>query len=119
MEKADGQQCATAEVVNPRPVVDDRTVVTETTGLEVGETTPPDQMVKDVILDELIEGIASDMLLDDATGLTNSAGLEPAKAGEKKRKGDDTEFTLPRFKVKSRKLTRYVQMKNSRISAYL
>ena len=111
MEKAEGQQCATAEAVNPRPVVDDRTVVTETTGLEAGETTLPDQMVKDVMLDELIEGIASDILLDDATDLANSASSEPARSKEKKRKGDGTEFTLPRFKVKSRKLTRYAQMK--------
>lgn len=68
-------------------------------------------MVKDVIFDELIEGIVSDILLEDTTDLTNSAGSEPAKIEEKKRKDSGTEFTLPRFKVKSRKLTRYVQMK--------
>ena len=101
----------TTEVANPRPVVDDRTVVAGTTGMEAGETTPSDQIIKDVTFDELIENIASDILLDKATDLANPAGSEPARPEEKKRKGDGTDFTLPRFKVKSRKLTRYAQMK--------
>ena len=111
MEKNEGPQCATAETIDPRPVVHDLTVVTETTDLEVDKTTPSDLMVKNVILDELIKDIASDILLEDVRGLTNLAISEPANLVEKKRKAGGTEFTLPRFKVKSKKLTRYVQMK--------
>lgn len=92
-------------------VVHDLTVVTEATDLEVDETTPSDPMVRDAILDELIEDIASDILLEDVRGLNNPAGSELAKLVEKKKKASDTEFTLPYFKVKSKKLTRYIQIK--------
>ena len=110
MEKKEGLQCTTVETVDPRPVVNDLTVVTETTDLEVDETILSDPMIKNAALDRLVEDIATEILLEDARGLTNPAGSEPANLVEKKRKASGTEFALPRFKVKSKKLTRYVQM---------
>ena len=89
----------------------DLTVVTETTDLEVDETTPSVQIVRNADLDELVEDIASDILLEDVRVPTNPAGPEPTELEEKKRKVGGTDFSLPRFRVKSRKLTRYVRMK--------
>ena len=68
-------------------------------------------MAKNAILDQLVEDIATDILLEDARGLTNPAGSEPANLVEKKRKASGTEFALPRFYVKTKKLTRYAKIK--------
>lgn len=111
MEKTEGLQSIAAEAVDSSLVVHDLTVVTETTDLEVDETTPSDLMVRNAILNQFVEDIASDILSEDVRGLINPADSEPANLVEKKRKAGGTEFTLPRFKVKSKKLTRYVQMK--------
>lgn len=111
MDKPEGPQNVTAEAVDSRVVVHDLTVVTETTDLEIDETTPSDQIVRNAVLDELVEDIASDILLEDVRVPTNPAGPEPAKLEEKKRKASGTDFSLARFRVKSRRLTRYVQMK--------
>ena len=110
MEKTEGPHSIAAEAVDSRLVVHDLTVVNETTDLEVDETTPSDPMVRNAVLDELIEDIASDILLEDVRDSTNPAGSEPTNLEEKKRKASGTDFT-PRFRVKSRKLTRYVRMK--------
>ena len=111
MDKPEGPQNVAAEAANSRVVVHDLTVVTETTGLEVDETVPSDRIVRNADLDELVENIASDILLEDVRVSTNPAGPEPAELKGKKRKADGTDFSLPRFNVKSRKLTRYIQMK--------
>ena len=111
MEKNKGPQSATAETIDSRLVVHDLTVVTETTDLEVDETTPFDPMVRDTILDQIVEDIASDILSEDVRGLTNPADSETTNLVEKKRKTSGTEFALPRFKVKTKRITRYVQMK--------
>ena len=111
MEKNEGLQCTIAKTTESRVVVHDPMVVTETTDLEVDETTPSDPMIDDAILDQFVEGIATEILSEDTRGLTNPAGLETANLVEKKRKAGGTEFALPRFNVKTKKLTRYVQMK--------
>ena len=111
MEKAKGPQSKAVEGVDPREVVHDLTVVTKITALEVDETTPSDPMVRDTILDQLVENIASDLMLEDVRGLTNPAGSESVKLVEKKWKASATEFNPMCFKVKSKKLTRYVQTK--------
>ena len=111
MEKNEGPQCATAETENSRPVAYDLTVVTETTDVEVDETTPSDPMIENAILDQFVEEIATEILSEDAMGLTNPAGSETANLVEKKRKAGGTEFALPRFNVKTKKLARYVQKK--------
>ena len=104
----EGPQSKAAEVVSPRMVVHDLTVVTETTALEVDETTPSNPKIRDAILDQLVENIASDLMLEEVRGTTSPAGSEPVKLVEKKRKASATEFTPARFKVKTKKLTRYV-----------
>lgn len=111
MDKPEGPQNVTAEAVDSRVAVHDLTVVTETTDLEVDETTPSDQIVRNADLDELVEDIASDILLEDVRISTKPVGPEPAELEERKRKASGTDFSLARFKVKSRRLTRYVQMK--------
>ena len=111
MDKPECPQNVAAEAANSSVVVHDLSVVTETTNLEVDETVLSDQIVRNADLNELVENIASDILLEDTRVSTNPAGPEPAELEEKKRKADSTDFSLPRFRVKSRKLTRYVQMK--------
>ena len=111
MEKNEGPQIATAETIDSSLVVHDLTVVTETTDLEVDETTPFDLMVRDTILDQIVEDIASDILSEDVRGLTNPAGSEPTNLVEKKRKAGGTEFAPLRFKVKTKRTTGYVQTK--------
>ena len=92
-------------------VVHDLAIATEITDLEVDETTPSDPMIENTILDQFVEGIAAEIMSEDVGGLTNPAGLEPVNLVEKKRKADGTEFALPRFNVKTKKLTRYVRTK--------
>ena len=111
MEENEGLQCVIAKTTDSRVVVHDLVVATEATDLEVDETTPSDPMIENAILDQFIEDIATDILSEDVRGLTNPAGSETANLVEKKRKAGGTEFALPRFNVKTKKLTRYVQMK--------
>ena len=113
MGETDCPQNKAAEVASPRVVIHDLTVVTETTALEVDETTPSDPMIRDHILNQLVENIASDLLLEDVRGTTSPASSEPAKSVEKKRKASATDFDPARYKVKTKKATRYVQMKKS------
>nr|ADB85292.1 putative retrotransposon protein [Phyllostachys edulis] len=86
VEKTEGPQSRAAEVIDPSMVVHDLTVVTETTDLEVDETTPSDPVVRNATLDQLVEDIASDLMLEDMRGITNPTGPELVKLVEKKRK---------------------------------
>lgn len=119
MEKNEGPQSVVAKTIDSSLVVHDHTIVTETIDLEVDETTPSNLMVRDSIFDQLVEDIVSDILSEDMRGLTNPTDSKLAKLVEKKRKTSGIEFTLLRFKVKSKKLTRCVQMKRGRMSVYL
>ena len=85
MEKTEGPQSKAAKVVDRRVVVHDLTVISETTTLEVDETTPSNPIVRDAILDQLVKNIASDLALEDVSGPTSPAGLEPVKLIEKKK----------------------------------
>ena len=113
MEEINCPQIKPADVVSPQVVVHDLTVVDETTALEVDETIPSDPMIRDPILDQLVENIASDLLLEDMRGTTSPAGLELVKSVEKKRKVSAVDFAPVRYKVKTKKSSRYVQMKKS------
>ena len=94
-------------------VVHDLTVVTETTALEVDETIASNLRIRDNVSDQLVENFASDLMLEDVRGTTSPAGSEPVKSVEKKRKASATDFAPARYKVKTKKATRYVQMKKS------
>ena len=52
-------------------------------------------------------------------GTTNPTGSEPVKSVEKKRKAGTTDFAPAHFKVKIKKKTRYVYMKENYINTYL
>ena len=106
-------QSRAAEVGSPRVVVHDLTVVTETTALEVDETIASDLRIRDNVSDQLVETFASDLMLEDMRGTTNPTGSEPVKSVEKKRKASATEFTSMRYKVRTKKSTRYVKMNKS------
>lgn len=93
-------------------VVHDLPVATRTTVLEVDESTPSDPMVRDLILDQLVENISSDLQLEEVRGLTSLAGSGPVKSVEqKKRKASAMDFALAHFKLKTWKMTKYVYMK--------
>ena len=74
-------------------------------------------MVRD--LDHLVKDITSDQRSEDVKGITNPTGLEPVKSVEKKRKASATDFAPARFKIKTKKTTRYVYMKETYANAYL
>lgn len=101
-------------VVSPQVVVHDLTVATEATALEVDVTTSSDQVIRDPVLDQLVENMVSDILSEDVRGTTSPASSEPAKLVEKKkRKASAVDFVPVRYKVKTKKSTRYVQTKTS------
>ena len=113
MEETGCLQIKAADAVSPQVVVHDLTVVTETTALEVDETISYDLRIRDNVCDQLVETFASDLMLEDVRGTTNPTGPEPVKLVEKKRKASATEFASMRYKVKTKKSTRYVKMKKS------
>ena len=112
-------QSRAAEVVSPRVVVHDLTVVTETTALEVDETIASNLKIKDNVSDQLVETFASDLMLEDVRGTTSSTGSEPVKSIEKKRKLGAIEFASARYMVKTKKSTRYVKNEEVIFSTYL
>ena len=90
--------------MDPKVVAQDLPVATEATVLEVNESTPSDQMVRDLILDQLVENISSDLQSEDVRGLISTTGSEPEKLVEqKKRKASMMDFALARFKLKTKK----------------
>ena len=93
-------------------VAEDLPVATEATVLETDETTPSDPMVRDLILDQLVENISSDLRSVDVMGLTSPTGSGPVKSVEnKKRKASATDFAPTRFKLKTKETTKYIHMK--------
>ena len=92
-------------------VAQDLPVATEATILETDETTPSDSMVRDLVLDQLVENISSDFRLEDVASLTSPIGSGLVKSNEKKRKASMTDFASARFKIKTKKMTRYVYTK--------
>ena len=113
MEEINCPQIKAADAVNLQVVVHDPPVVTETTALEVDEAISSDLRIRDNVSDQLVETFASDLMLEDVRGTTNPTGPEPVKLVEKKRKASATEYTSMRYKVKTKKSTRYVKMKKS------
>ena len=81
------------------------------TVLETDETTPSNPMFMDLVLDQLVENISSDLRLEDAAGLTSPTGPGPVKPVEKKRKTSVTDFASAHFKIKTKKTSRYVYKK--------
>ena len=102
-------------------VAQDLPVATKLTILEADESTPSDQMDRDLIVDQLVKNISSDLQLEDVRGLTSLTGSGPGKLVEqKKRKASVTDFASARFKLKTKKMTRYIYMKRrTYVSTYL
>ena len=63
--------------------------------------------------------MASDLILEDVRGTTSPTGSEPVKLIEKKRKLGAIEFASARYKVKTKKSTRYVKNEEVIFSTYL
>ena len=97
--------------MDPKVVAQDQPVANAVTVSEVDESTPSDPMASDLILDQLVENISSNLQLEDATGLTSPTGSGPVKLVEKKRNASTTDFASTRFILKTKKTTRYVYMK--------
>ena len=98
--------------MDPNVVTQDLPVATAVTVLEIDESTSSDQMVRDLVLDQLVDTISSDLQLEDGRGLTNPTDSGPVNLVEqKKRKASMTDFASARFKLKTKKMTRYVYMK--------
>ena len=112
-------QSKAAEVVSPRVVVHDLTVAMKASAQEVDVTTFSDQVIGDPILDQWAENMASDLMLEDVRGTTSPTGSEPVKSIEKKRKLGAIEFASTRYKVKTKKSTRYVKNEEVIFSTYL
>ena len=113
MEEINCLQIKAADAVSPQAVVYDLTVVNETTDLEVDEAISSDLRIRDNVSDQLVETFACDLMLEDVRGTTNPTGPEPVKLVEKKRKASATDFAPMRYKVKTKKSTRYVKMNKS------
>ena len=112
MEEKENLQQEAAEVVGPRVVVHDLSVAIKVTVLEIDETTPSDPMVRDLILDQLVENISSDLQSVDVRDITSPSSLGPMKSVEKKKmRVSATDFAPARFKLKTKKTTKYVYMK--------
>lgn len=71
MGEIDELQSKAAEVVNPEVVVHDLTVISETTPLAVNETTSSDKVSRGDVSDQLVEDIASELMLEDVRGTTS------------------------------------------------
>lgn len=98
-------------------VADDLSVATGVTVLETDESTPFDPMVRYLVLDQLVENISSDLQSEDVRGLTCPTSSGPVKSVEqKKRKASATDFASAHFKLKTKKMTKYVYMKEEVIT---
>ena len=89
-------------------VTRDLPVATGVTILEVDESTPSDPIVRDLVLDQLVENISFDLQSKDVRGLTSPTSSGPVKSVEqKKKKASATDFASARFKLKTKKTTKY------------
>ena len=61
MEEKYCLQTETAEVVGSKMTIQDLIVATVATVLETDETAPTDPMVRDLVLDQLVENLSSDL----------------------------------------------------------
>ena len=62
-------------------------------------------MVKELLSDQVVRGISSDLQSVVVRGLTNPTGSEPVKSVEKKkRKASALDFAQGRFTIKTKKI---------------